>query len=153
MASLNTFLQAVKADLLAESTLDFFSTRIQCTQAGYFNPERVRRPNLVISPAREAPRAAGRRLVNARDDVITVIYYAYQDEFGEEDGLFGDGDRLKGILDIATELKSYLDGNQFSGATVSEWVSTEYPTYFDRNFEMLSEVRLTFTYGLRGAYS
>jgi len=152
MASIKTLLQTIQADLLGESSLDFFGTRIQCSQAGYFNPEHVRRPNLVISPALEAPRPEGQRLVNARDDVVTIIYYAYQDEFGTEDGLFGDGTRLKGILDIAKDLKVYLENNHFSGTTVTKWESTEYPNYFDRNFEMLSETRLTFTYGLRGAY-
>jgi hypothetical protein len=144
MASTKSFFQSVKAAMVAESTLSVFEQRMQCSQAGYFNPEKVRQPNLVISPAQEAPRPAGRRLLNARDDLVTVTFYAYAEGFGKEEGLFT-------ILDIATVLKCYLEGNQFAGTTVPRWVSTIYPTFFARNFEKLSEVRITMEYGLRGA--
>lgn len=146
MASLKTFKNTVKAAILAESTLSFFGGRVQCTQGGYFNSEKVRQPNLVISPAQEAPRGRGNRLVNARDDLATMTFYAYQEGFGTEGG-------LDDILDIATALIQYLEANQFAGATVPEWQSTEYPTYLEKNFQWLSEVRITYTYGLRGAYT
>jgi hypothetical protein len=149
MASTETLLRAIQAGCIAESTLSFFNSRVSCAQAGFFNPNKILQPNLVISPANEAPQPDGSRLLNARDDVVTVTFFAYQTEFGTEAGLFG-RTGLTGIVEIGALLKAYLAANQFSAITIPRWVSTEYPNYYDRNFEQLSEIRLSFAYRLRG---
>ena len=146
-----SLLQLIQAAILAEELFQYFGGRVYCSQVGYFNPGKIRLPALILSPARENPRGVGRRRIDSRDDVATITCYLYQKEFERDAGLFGDGTRLKGILDMAEEVKTFLEAQHFSGVTLSNWVNTEYLTYRDHNFEMISEVRLTFTYRLRGA--
>lgn len=139
---------AAETAILAESTLDFFGDRISHAQAGWFEEGQIVQPNLVISPARKAPQPKGSRACSIRDDVITLLFYAYQIGFGTRKGLYGETG-FKGIMEIGDALETFLVDNTLGGITIPSWENTEYPTYL-RNFETLGQVQVTMNFRVRG---
>ena len=151
LPTVEAVMKAARSAINGEGSLSFFGQRVSCAQSGFFEEGRVRQPNSVISPANKRPQPAGNRLVSVRDEVLTLVYYAYQTKFGTEKGLFGDaGTNFKGLLEIGEALETFLYTNTLGGIANPTWQGTEYPSFYDRNFEKLSEVRVTIDYRIRG---
>lgn len=138
-----------KTVILAEGSLSFFGQRISFAQAGWFEEGQVRQPNLVISPGNKSPQPRGSRLTTVRDEIVTLVFYAYQTKFGTEKGLFGDTN-FKGITEIGDTLQDFLLTNKLNDLAIPDWLGTEYPQWYARNFELLGEVRVTMNYRIRG---
>lgn len=151
LPTLEEILKEARTVINANSSLSFFGQRVSCAQAGFFEEGRIKQPNLVISPTSKRRQTEGSRLTAVRDEVITVTFYAYQTLFGTEKGLFGDAStNFKGITEIGEALEAFLITNKLTAKAIPDWQGTEYPNYFERNFEQLSEVRVTIAYRIRG---
>lgn len=148
LPTLEEVMLAAETAIEAEASLDFFESRIDHAQAGWFEEGLIVQPNLVISPANKAPQPTGSRLTSVRDDVITLVYYAYQRGFGTRKGLFGETG-FKGITEIGDALEAFLITSKLGGIAIPDWQGTEYPTY-TRNFETLGQVQVTIAYRVRG---
>ena len=148
ITSFETLLRTAGSLIQAEPTFDYFKDNVSFAQAGFFHEAKVPQPNLVLSPASKSHKPSP-RLCTKRDDIYVVTYYAYARHFGLESGLFGDT-TMKGITEIGDDLEEFLIDNRINDLAIPEWIQTEYPTFYNRNFELLGEVRVTFQYRLRG---